>query len=118
MNVSTIVDMINADPTIPNDVPGFLTRVNLKNVPLTTKVTQIVTDVLTTTSIAEISGGLATAADVAAAVALIAVAGRRVQYAAKLQQVMDSVQAAIDAGTVTSLATLKAAFSSAVQALT
>ena len=111
MNVSTIAAMIQADPTITNDVAGYIAAMNLRNVVQTVQQPVVVTQAVTmTTSIAEMNGGRCTVADVQAAVAQLNSAP---QYT-RLQSVVDAVNAAIASGQVTSLATLKTAFQTAV----
>ena len=71
MNTSTIMDMIRQDPALMNDIPGFLARMNAKDIRRVDQVTRIVEEVVTFVSIAETNGGEATERDVRDAFALL-----------------------------------------------
>jgi len=103
MNISKIADMIRDDPTIPNLVAAFLTLVNAQNIRRVDKVTRTVEDVVVFVSIADMNGGLATSRDVQAAVNLLNQEPLRADAQARLER----AQAAIAAGTITTVDQLK-----------
>ncbi len=103
MNVSTIADMLRNDPTIANDVPGFISRMNAKTQPVSVTVVTQTQVVDSFTSTAETHGGPCTPADVAAAQATLTQA----VWQDKATALLAGLQSAIAGGQVTSLATLK-----------
>lgn len=64
MNVGAIVEMIKEDPTILDDIPGFLARMNDENIRQVQKKHTVVEDVVKYVSIAQLNGGKATNRDV------------------------------------------------------
>lgn len=67
MNVSNIIDMIRADPSILDDVPAFIKRMNEKDQHRVVSSHIEVVDEEVTFSLAEFHGGECTAEDVAEA---------------------------------------------------
>jgi hypothetical protein len=65
MNTSNIVDMIRSDPTIPDDIPGFVARMNAPTIPhinARLQDTKSILQILGPTDTAKALGGLKAAA--------------------------------------------------------
>lgn len=92
MNLGTIKTMIEQDPTISNDIPGFLTRVNEKNIKKVERVITTVEDVVSFTSYAEQNGGLATERDVQEALKLISQEPLLAQAKQKYENAVTAIQ--------------------------
>lgn len=71
MNTSKIIEMINEDPTIVDDIPGFLNRVNEKNIPITKETREVIVVSQDIISFAEQFGGIATEKDVQDAIEIM-----------------------------------------------
>lgn len=113
MNISALVQMLDRDPTLANDVPGWLARLNAATVRRVVQQRQvIVNDVEETVSPASIHGGPATAADVAAALAAI---NRRPLHT-ELRRRYERTMGAIDSGEVTTAAQVVAKLREALPA--
>lgn len=65
MNTSTIAEMIKEDPSILDDIPAFLEKMNLRNIKQIKNVEKIVNQEESLVSIADMNGGEATEKDVA-----------------------------------------------------
>jgi hypothetical protein len=70
MNKSTIAGMIQADPTILDDIPGFITRMNLKNIRQVRNIQTVISQEEYYISIADNNGGECTQADIDGALIL------------------------------------------------
>lgn len=102
MNTSTIVDMIKADPTIIDDVPSFVTRMNTKNIRQIRNVQTVVSEEEYFTSLAEQHGGAATEKDVQYAIDLMS----KEPLLQDLDDRYDKAQAAIINGEVSEVTDL------------
>ncbi len=72
MNTSIIIGMLREDPTIADDVPGFLARVNEQNIRVVRQRHVEVIDEEVMVSLAERNGGPATERDVTDALQIMA----------------------------------------------
>lgn len=106
MNISSIADMLRADPACADDLPAFLKRMNERDISRVKTTREIVAEETVLESIADGCGGEATAADVATARALIAQEPLQREVEARLAK----VRAAIEAGQVTTLDEAKTEF--------
>jgi hypothetical protein len=106
MNISTIIDMLKADPSIENDILKFVERMNVQDQVQVVRTRDVVIDEERIVSIAELNGGPATEADVQAALSLIAQEPLVLEADKRIEQ----VKAAIASGEVTSSAELTAKF--------
>lgn len=97
MNIGLIVDLLKADPTIAQNIPAFIAKVNKQDTQQIQKSARVVDEeVVVTTSFAEMNGGKATVQDVQNALKLIASEPLK----SELDQRYIKVAAAIDAGQI------------------
>ena len=107
MNISTIIDMLQKDPTIINDVPAFISRMNLRNIRQVQKQHTVVVDVESLVSVADMHGGRCSQQDVQSARRSIDAKLLRDESERRFAQVKE----AIDSGTVTNSTEMKLKFS-------
>lgn len=110
MNISKIIDMIESDEApeltaVPPDPTAFRARVNVKNITQTISAPVIVQQAQQIiTSIADMNGGLCTAADLKAARDVINARPLQVDADGRFEK----IKAAIASGEVTNMTELKA----------
>lgn len=97
MNISNLVDMITADPTLTDDIDGFLKMLNTKNIVQIDKIRTDVIEKQSLVSIADRNGGTATAGDVQKALDYIS---KQPLYEAA-EQAFEDTKAGIDSGDIT-----------------
>lgn len=101
MNIGVIVKMIEEDPTILDDIKGFLKKVNTQDRPIETITRDVIIVSQKLVSFAELNGGLATQEDID--VAQKTISQKQVEDQSK--QIFDLVQQKISDGTAIDLAT-------------
>lgn len=104
------MDMIRNDPSILDDIAGFLKRMNEKNIKQVLSVKTVVADEVLITSIAKLNGGEATQQDIDTALALLMAEPLKQEALARL----DKVVAAIDSGEISDSEAMTAKFSEAL----
>lgn len=97
MNISKIVEYIKEDSSITQDIPKFLTAMNLEDIDQVVEAARVVREQITQrTSIAKMNGGVATNRDVQAAIILIAAEDLKIEANRRFLK----VSGAITEGTV------------------
>ena len=110
MNTSTLVEMIKKDPSILDDVPGLLKRLNEKTILHKYTVRERLVENETYISFAEQWGGEATERDVEEARKLVEQEPIKEEMHARLE----AAKAAIEAGEIATVEDLKAKIEAAV----
>ena len=111
MNVAAIAAMIEADPTIPNDISGFVARMNAATISQVVQAPVIVQQAVTQmVSVAQQNGGECTIADVQAAITQL---GAK-PYVDTAKTIFDAVVSALASG---DKPTISAAFANAESAI-
>jgi hypothetical protein len=112
MNISTIVAMIQQTPEILDDIPGFIARMNEKNIQVVVKKRVVEIDESYLTSIAEREGGDCTEENIQQAIVFINKEPLRATVANATQR----LEASIAAGEINDPASLYAAVRQIVDA--